>query len=301
MMVVTTEPMASMRPSAFTLSMSTKSAAKKRSVSHSTCCSESCRSWGELASSTATAPASAIQDVSTWCTGWRKKRRMTVQMMTPTFASRPGFLMGYWRLRRAMSTLRWPCTSSRNHQSSRSSVGGLARIVAGATLMMKPSKVTPSSPASMLPMIMFGGSPIIVAAPPMLLKSASEMRYGTGSTSSTLQSSMVTGASSSIVVTLSRKAESTAVVMQSATSSRRSLPSLHSRARTAQNWKRPVSDSSCTRIIMPKSSARVPPSIQPMTISRLGGSPSTVRISSPRKEPISATSVRCTTSETMPV
>ena len=68
-----------------------------------------------------------------------------------------------------------------------------------------------------LPMMMFGGSPIRVAAPPMLEASTSAMRNGTGLMSSRSQTSRVTGAMSSTVVTLSRNAEATAVISTSST------------------------------------------------------------------------------------
>ena len=61
-------------------------------------------------------------------------------------------------------------------------------------------------------MMMFGGSPISVAVPPMLLAITSAIRNGTGEVPSRSQISSVTGATSSTVVTLSRNAESTAVI-----------------------------------------------------------------------------------------
>ena len=70
------------------------------------------------------------------------------------------------------------------------------------------------SPAR-LAMMMFGGSPIRVAVPPMLEASASAIRNGTGGTPSRSQTSSVTGAISSTVVTLSSSAEATAVITTS--------------------------------------------------------------------------------------
>ena len=61
-------------------------------------------------------------------------------------------------------------------------------------------------------MMMFGGSPISVAAPPMFEAIASAIRNGTGGMPSRSQTSSVTGAISSTVVTLSSSADATAVM-----------------------------------------------------------------------------------------
>ena len=60
-------------------------------------------------------------------------------------------------------------------------------------------------------MMMFGGSPISVAAPPMLLAMISATTSGIGSRSSASAITKVIGTISSTVVTLSRNADSTAV------------------------------------------------------------------------------------------
>ena len=75
-----------------------------------------------------------------------------------------------------------------------------------------------------LAMMMFGGSPIRVAVPPMLDASASAIRNGTGGTPSRSQTSKVTGATSSTVVTLSSSAEATAVMTTSSTMIRNGRP-----------------------------------------------------------------------------
>ena len=76
------------------------------------------------------------------------------------------------------------------------------------------------------PIIIFGGSPIIVAAPPILENSTSAINNGTGCKSNTLANCMVTGVSKRIVVTLSKNAESTAVTIQRITTSDHIDPSL---------------------------------------------------------------------------
>lgn len=59
--------------------------------------------------------------------------------------------------------------------------------------------------------MMFGGSPMRVAVPPMFDAMISTMKNGIGFTLSSLQMVSVMGPMSSTVVTLSRNAESTAV------------------------------------------------------------------------------------------
>ena len=79
-------------------------------------------------------------------------------------------------------------------------LGTIVIKIPGAISMMKSLNVTPAPiksgyPAFSIaaadrpePIMMFGGSPIIVAAPPMLEKRTSEMRSGIGLRSSTFAS-----------------------------------------------------------------------------------------------------------------
>ena len=73
-------------------------------------------------------------------------------------------------------------------------------------------------------MRMFGGSPISVAVPPMFEAMISMMISGTGLTSSASASRKVIGTISRIVVTLSRNADSTAVVTARASTTRIGSP-----------------------------------------------------------------------------
>src|ERR1700743_1557890 len=61
------------------------------------------------------------------------------------------------------------------------------------------------------PMMMFGGSPTSVAAPPMLEANTSAMRNGTGLISNRSHSSSVTGAINNTETTLGRMADDTAI------------------------------------------------------------------------------------------
>ena len=83
---------------------------------------------------------------------------------------------------------------------------------------------SPKVRSARLAMMMFGGSPTRVAAPPMLDANASASRNGTGGIPSCRHTEMVSGAISRTVVTLSSRAEAPAVTMTSRTSSVRGCP-----------------------------------------------------------------------------
>ncbi len=93
-------------------------------------------------------------------------------------------------------------------------------IMIGATLIIKDMKLNWKAE----PIMMLGGSPIIVAVPPMLEANASDINIGMGSILSTLANSNVAGTIKRTVVTLSRKAERNAVIMMSITNSLQGSP-----------------------------------------------------------------------------
>ncbi len=80
-------------------------------------------------------------------------------------------------------------------------------MTAGASFRMKSRNVKPAAE----PIMMFGGSPMSVAVPPMFDARISVMKNGMGLMSSILHTVIVIGPMSSTVVTLSKNAESTAV------------------------------------------------------------------------------------------
>ena len=94
------------------------------------------------------------------------------------------------------------------------------KITIGARLAMNAPNESPVWPA----IRMFGGSPISVAVPPRLEATISITISGTGSTSSASASRNVIGTTSRIVVTLSRNADSTAVVIASASTTASGRP-----------------------------------------------------------------------------
>src|SRR5215468_9658262 len=90
------------------------------------------------------------------------------------------------------------------------------------------------------PMMMFGGSPIRVAVPPMLEARISVKRKGYGGTFSCSVMTSVTGAMSRTVVTLSSSAETTAVTMDSRARIAQGLPFAAFAAQTARYWNMPL-------------------------------------------------------------
>ena len=92
-------------------------------------------------------------------------------------------------------------------------LGEIIIIVTGnVKFQIKSIKEKPAA----LPMIIFGGSPINVAVPPIFDENISVSKYGKGSISSFLAIAKVIGKTSITVVTLSRNALVTAVNKPSA-------------------------------------------------------------------------------------
>ncbi|OPY63745.1 MAG: hypothetical protein A4E56_00280 [Pelotomaculum sp. PtaU1.Bin065] len=81
-------------------------------------------------------------------------------------------------------------------------------IITGVRLKTKSIKPRPVA----LPIMMFGGSPIKVAVPPILEAMISEIKNGNGLSSSCLAMAKVTGTINSTVVTLSKNADKIAVI-----------------------------------------------------------------------------------------
>ena len=115
------------------------------------------------------------------------------------------------------------------------------------------TKSMKSSPTA-LPIMMFGGSPMSVAVPPMLEARICDMRYGMTSTLSCEVMLNVIGTVRSTVVTLSSSAEQTIVIDESTTSSAIGCAFTFCAAHIARKLKSPVSLVILTMIIMPMSS-----------------------------------------------
>ena len=80
-------------------------------------------------------------------------------------------------------------------------------MATGAMTMMKSLNENPATEA----MIIFGGSPMSVAVPPMFEANSSIISSGRGFIAMSSHSESTTGVTSSTVVTLSRKADNAAV------------------------------------------------------------------------------------------
>lgn len=142
------------------------------------------------------------------------------------------------------------CTSRRPHSNQARPMNTMRRTsTIGARWTRKSLKVKPAR----LAMMIFGGSPISVAVPPILLAIASASRKGIGFRPIRSHSSSVTGATSKTVVTLSSRAEAKAVMTMSITIIRNGRAFARCADQMARNSKTPVSLRIPTMIIIPKS------------------------------------------------
>src|SRR5215211_3722323 len=104
-----------------------------------------------------------------------------------------------------------------------------------------------------LAMMMLGGSPTNVEAPPMLEANTSAIRKGAALIASRSHTSSVTGAINKTVVTLSSSADATAVTTTSKIMIRRGEPLARLADQIAMYSNTPVCRSTLTMIIMPNS------------------------------------------------
>ena len=192
--------------------------------------------------------------------------------------------MPYFASNSATSRILFPENSSLYIHFNNMNAGTTVIRIPGAISMIKSLKLTPSLassaylPPSALsmasgdkpePIIIFGGSPIIVAAPPMLENKTSAMSIGTGCKSNTFANCIVTGVSSNTVVTLSKNADSTAVTIHKITTNDHIEPSLFLYASTANHSKTPVWEMTPTITIIPSSKPIVSQSIIVVTAFKL--------------------------------
>ena len=188
---------------------------KKARVPHSTSSRNSAGSVRET-STVRPAPIIATTDGSRWSTVWNPNATMTSPSTTRQRTSIRTFVMASLGRRspsRLMST--WADRWRRNSHRAISTNPISRMIVSGSEWTRKSTKLSPAR----LPMMMFGGSPMRVAVPPMLDARIREMRYGAGSSSSWRQTESVTGATSSTQVTLSRMGATVALTSTRRTSS----------------------------------------------------------------------------------
>ena len=253
---------------------------KKASVVHSI----SARNSSGVARATTTiAPAPSIATTdgsrcSAWCS---PKTTITTASTTRQRTSRPRSTMasrGSGRRARPFERLgaRSSCgTATGTAPAARRP----ARTAIGSEWTRKSLKVSPPR----LAMMMFGGSPIRVAVPPMLEANTSEIRYGAGEQPEPRADRERDRRDQQHVVTLSRTGETAAVTRISSVSSRAGGPRDVRAAQRARNSKSPV----CLRIptitIIPKSRKMTFQSI-PVSWSKNAVSASTSPISGHRRD-----------------
>ena len=214
-------PRAPMTPVCTSPATMTNSPMKNTSVGHSTSGSTSVTST-LVTSSIVPAPTSATIDGATCSTECSPNPTMTRASTARDRISSRVSLMAR-RSCNAITSSRWMSLARRSlRNSTLVSTTNDAKITttAGAMWTRKSLNVRPAR----LPMMMLGGSPISVAAPPMLDASTSAIRKGCGAMRRRSQITRVTGATSMMMVTLSSTGEAMAVISISITMSRNGLP-----------------------------------------------------------------------------
>ena len=103
----------------------------------------------------------------------------------------------------------------------------------------------------MAPIIIFGGSPISVAVPPMFDARTSVIKSGTGSISSSFAITKVTGIINTTVVTLSKNADANAVNAASVKRTHFGCPLVNFKSSSAIHLKTPLLLAISTKIIIP--------------------------------------------------
>ena len=126
-------------------------------------------------------------------------------------------------------------------------------MVTGALSVTMKSRNERSAPD---PIMMFGGSPIRVAVPPMFAAMTTGSRNATGFSRIARAICRAMGATKMTVVTLSAKAESTAVNQVSSVRMRKGLPCARFSIRATPHSKTPVLLSTPTTAIMDASRTR---------------------------------------------
>ena len=285
--------------------------AKNMIVVHSTASNCSSTRCGDVTRSIKTAPPRAI--VATDNNGWgiaecKKNNKITPINIIPDFLRRTESFMPYWALKRSTFLTLFPESPGFSSILNNQKAGIIAIRTAGATWMIKSLKPIPC-PAngpplrlwaeSWAPMIIFGGSPIWVAAPPILENITSAIISGTGCKFKTRHIWIVTGTINKIVVTLSNKAENTAVTTHRINVKRQIEPPLRAYACTAAHSKSPVLDKISTIIIMPISNPIVSQSIHVIMTIKSGPFPTTCNETTAAIPPNAAASARWTTSKTI--
>src|SRR5277367_15223 len=195
------------------------------------------------------APSSATRDGATWTAGARMNPTNTTAMTTPHLMSSPRSRIAS----RSFSDIASATRSALTAERPRNNTGDIARrtsstmITIGAMFTRKAL----NDRALRAPMMMFGGSPTSVAAPPTLEANTSAINIGTGLMSSASQTSKVTGAISNTETTLGSTAEASAITSISSNMMRTGEPLARLTAQMATYSNTPVWRRMLTIIIIP--------------------------------------------------
>jgi hypothetical protein len=195
------------------------------------------------------APSSATCDGAMWIAGETVNPANTTAMTTP-------HLMSSRRSRIASlscSDMTSATLSALTLERPRNNKGVTARrtTITMTTIGAMFTRKALKDKALRAPMMMFGGSPISVAAPPTLEANTSASNSGTGLISSASQTSRVTGAISNTETTLGSMAEANAITTINSIMMRSGEPLARLTAQIATYSKTPVWRRMLTIIIIP--------------------------------------------------
>src|SRR6202047_2920341 len=269
--------------------------AKNSSVSHSTLVKYSDVCSLVIRISTP-APSSATMDGAMCSAECAMNAANTANSTTPHLISRAGSPIASRSSSDITSATRSASTSNepRNSLGSINTHTAITITTIGSVWTRKSLNDRPAR----LAMMMFGGSPTNVDAPPMLDANTSAIRNGAARTSSLSHISRVTGATSRTVVTLSSSADATAVTSTSRIMIRTGDPLARLAAHIAMYSKTPVWRSTDTITIIPNSRKMTSQSI-PVSREKNTSSDATTPSAARTAAPESATTVLLTRSLAM--
>ena len=195
------------------------------------------------------APSSATSDGAMWTAGETMNPANTTTMTTPHLMSSRRSRMASLSCSDMTSATCSALTAERprNISGVTASRTSITMTTIGAMFARKALK----DRALRAPMMMFGGSPTSVAAPPTLEANTSAISSGTGLISSASQTSKVTGAISNTETTLGSMAEANAITTISSIMMRSGEPLARLTAQIATYSNTPVWRRMLTIIIIP--------------------------------------------------
>src|ERR1700722_498729 len=195
------------------------------------------------------APSSATRDGATWIVGARMNPANTTTITRPHLTSSPRSRMVSPSCRDITSATRSALTAEKPRNISVDTASRASSTITTIGAMFARNAL--KDRALRAPMMMFGGSPTSVAAPPTLEANTSAINIGTGLVSSATQTSKVTGAISNTETTLGSTAEASAITSISSNMMRNGEPLARLTAQIATYSNAPVWRRMLTIIIIP--------------------------------------------------